>query len=70
MSTTTKNPFVGIPCRDCGVAALSLVWRPALIARPLCTWSLAGVGDKTSAITGDWPWCVCGSCGAESRGKK
>lgn len=66
----TLNPFTGVLCVRCGVAALTLVWK--LEARPLGTFSLAGVQLKVSAR--EWPYCVCdptlGGCGAECRGKQ
>jgi hypothetical protein len=64
-----ENPFVGIPCRDCGQATLRLEYRKELVAKPLGTWSLAGAQMKTAAVEGEWPWCVCDNCGGESRGK-
>jgi len=63
------NPFVGLPCRDCGALKLRLEWRKELVAHPLGSHSLAGAQMKTSATERDWPWCVCDGCGAECRGK-
>jgi len=68
--TDKTNPFAGIPCRDCGDAVLRLEYRTTLVAKPLGTWSLAGVQDKRSAVEIDWPWCVCDSCKAECKGKR
>lgn len=64
-----KNPFEGIPCRKCGAKELRLEWRNTLTAKPLGTHSLSGSQLKVSATAGSWPWCVCGACGAESKGK-
>jgi hypothetical protein len=64
--TDDRSPFAGIPCRKCGVPALRLEKR--LEARPIGSFSIAGAQTKVSAL--EWPWCVCDSCGAESRGKR
>lgn len=60
------NPFLGIPCRDCHTPTLTLEWRWE--TAPLGSFSLAGVQTKTTAYR--WPWCVCTTCGAESKGKR
>lgn len=69
-SEEPANPFVGIPCRECGSASLRLEYREETYdVRPLGTWSLSGAQMKVSAHATSWPWCVCGDCGAASRGK-
>lgn len=68
-SLSETNPFAGMPCRDCGAANLKLELRPSLDAQPLGGWSLAGAQMKLSAVVGSWPWCVCGTCGSESKGQ-
>ena len=66
----TTDPFRGIPCRECGRAALRLEYREEFQTRPFGTVSLAGVQTKTAGQWVQWPWCVCSDCGAESKGKK
>lgn len=65
----TPNPLQGVPCRDCGNTTLYVELRLEFAAKDLGTFSLAGVQTKFSANTVQWPWAVCQSCGAESRGK-
>lgn len=62
------NLFQGVPCTNCGETALRLEYRELFEAKPLGTWSLAGVQDKRSVVARPWPYCVCDACGAESRG--
>lgn len=57
------NPFRGIPCRECGNAALRLEWR-FKVPGPF---SLSGNQIKLSVVP--WPWCVCDHCGTECEGK-
>jgi hypothetical protein len=56
----TDNWFAGIPCRECGVRDLHLEWRHE---------GYAPVRKGNPPVLIDWPYCVCRSCGAESRGK-
>jgi hypothetical protein len=57
-------------CKYCGVTGqIRIEWRTELHARPLASFSLAGHQPKVSAKQVSWPWAVCGSCGAESRGQ-
>lgn len=53
-------------CPACGVKALAIETR--LEAKPTGTYSLAGAQTKVAAV--EWPWLMCGSCGAEARGKR
>jgi len=53
------NVFDGIPCRRCGRCTLRLEWR--LECRVVFR-------RGTRALATEWPYCVCTSCGAESRG--
>lgn len=63
------NPLAGHPCTRCGARTLRVELREELVAKPLGTFSLAGVNPKVSAVSRDWPWAVCDTCGGESRGK-
>lgn len=57
------------PCPGCGVRALELIQR--LEARPIGTWSLAGIQPKVTVRP--WPHVRCsvdrGGCGIEARGR-
>lgn len=64
-----RHELAGIPCRDCGTPALRVEWRSKLAAKPVGTFSLAGVQAKLAAEETPWPWAVCDNCGAESEGK-
>lgn len=58
------------PCAKCGaVGHLRLEVRSTLVAKPLGTWSLAGVQCKTVASEQPWPWLVCDACGRECAGE-
>lgn len=72
--TALENAAATWTCRYCGVTgAVRIEWRQSLVSKPLGTFSLAGVGLKTSAVEAAWPWAVCqpehGGCGHESRGR-
>ncbi len=54
-----------VPCKACGKCALRIEER--FEAKPIGTWSLAGVQTKLTGTM--WPWMVCDACGRESRGK-
>jgi uncharacterized Zn finger protein len=53
------------PCPGCG--ALALVIEEKFEAKPLGTYSIAGVQDK--AVGTMWPWIRCTNCGITARGK-
>ena len=69
MSDLAPNPFDGIPCRDCGEPALRMEWRPRLAAKPIGSFSVAGMQFKVPVTEQLWPWCVCDNCKAECEGK-
>jgi len=53
-------------CRHCGHVGVRIEWR--LEAKPLGTFSLAGVQTKVSAT--EHPYAVCEGCGHVSRGER
>ena len=53
------------PCPACG--ELTLVIEERFEAKPIGTWSLAGVQNKMTGTM--WPWIRCTNCGVEARGK-
>ena len=60
-----RTSLAGVPCRNCGSATLRVEWR---LERVETGYSLAGV--QTKFAMREWPYAVCGTCGAESRGKR
>ena len=52
-------------CPACSQVSLEIVER--FEAKPVGTWSLAGMQMKMTGTM--WPWLVCRSCGVEARGK-
>lgn len=65
LPTVGERLPLGVPCKYCGSDKTFVVMR--LEPAPLGSFSLAGVGMKTTAK--EWPWAVCDGCGHESRGK-
>ena len=53
------------PCPQCGKKQLEIERR--LTAKPIGSWSLAGMQMKMTAV--DWPWIVCRNCYVESPAK-
>lgn len=61
----------GVMCVYCHATGRIVVeWRDEYVPRPNGTYSLAGMGEKVSAVLTRWPWAVCKGCGHASRGKK
>lgn len=60
-----------VACPLCGEFTLQLVEREGLLAKPLGSFSLAGMQPKISAHKVMWPWLVCSrpECEYEERGK-
>lgn len=57
-------------CRYCGPDfELRIEYREELEAKPLGSFSLAGMNPKFSAVKRNWPWAVCDNCGRQSRGQ-
>lgn len=63
--TTLEEWAAGNYCKYCNHQGLRIEWR--LKAKPLGTWSLAGMQDKV--VAQKWPWCICDNCKHESEGK-
>ena len=54
------------PCPACGYEFLILEMR--LVAKPLGTYSLAGMQLKVAAY--EWPYIVCKGCGIDAPAKR
>lgn len=55
-----------VRCVYCGHVGIRVEWR--LEAKPLGTWSLAGVQEKY--VASHWPYAICNGCGHVSRGQQ
>lgn len=58
--------YPDVECKYCGHKGIRVEWR--LEAKPVGTWSLAGVQKK--CLAGEWPYAICNGCGHESRGQR
>jgi hypothetical protein len=72
MSLDDLRAFLAMsPCPECGERTLQLVFREGLVAKPLGSFSLAGMQPKVSAHKVMWPWAVCSrpECSFEKKAK-
>lgn len=67
-----RRTLITIACPDCGESTLQIVFREHLLARPITSFSLAGMQPKVSAHKVLWPFVICSrpECDFEKKGKR
>ncbi len=69
MSVELGKVIEDTPCPGCGEFGLFIELRDRFFARPLGSFSLAGMQVKASAVKTQWPYLVCGECGISAPAK-